>query len=257
MAISISGSSNQSTNEGANQSTVNGYGSMTLTVGYFSGLQSWGRVTIGGVSYDVAGPTSMSQGQSWNWSYGRVFNHDVNGYRGPVDVSVSFRVDGTSLHQGSAGAGTQGAIDYNRAPVAPSSVTPAINADKSITVTSNAVSSPAGTPTYYIQYASSANNSTWSGWSSETTISSNARTFTYSVGSLTFGLWYKFRMRASNSDGFSAYTESASVLLSAAGKRFNGTSFVNSTTGKIFNGSSWVPLSTAKRFNGSSWVNIT
>ena len=41
-----------------------------------------------------------------------------------------------------------------------------------------------------------------------------------------------------------------------AGKRWNGSSWVDHTTKKRWNGSTWVDLTIAKRWNGSSWVDI-
>jgi hypothetical protein len=265
MAWGLSLSTSQSTNEAGNQSTVNATLFLTWSnANRYSGFTTSGSINIGGNVLNFTGPTSggstAQTGSQALASHSVTFTHDANGFRGAVGTSGSFDASGTSTiaPQNLSTSGTTfGAIDYDRKPAAPSTVTPTLNADKSITVTSNAVNSPAGTATYYIQWASSENNSTWSGWSGETTIGSNARTITYSAGSLTFGLWYKFRMRASNSDGFSAYTESSSLLLSAAGKRFTGSGWVNSTTGRIYNGTSWVPLTTAKRYNGTSWVNIT
>lgn len=217
-------------------------------------MQSYGRVWIGGQNYDIAGPTAMSQGSSWSWSAGRVYGHDANGYRGAVDVSVEFWVSGTSYHANSTGAGTQGALDYDRKPAAPSTVTPVLNSDKSITVTSNAVSSPAGTATYYISYS----NNGGSTWSSDITISGNARTYTFAAGTLTYGLNYKFRMKASNSDGTSAYTTTTSdTFLPAGGKRFDGSTWNATGTAKRFDGTSWITLATAKRFNGTSWVDLS
>jgi Fibronectin type III domain. len=115
MAISISGSSSQSENQPANQSTVTARGTMVLTVGNWFGLQSWGRVNIDGAGYSIPGPTSMNQGGSWSWDASRIYGHDFNtGTRGAVSSSVSHDIDGTTLHRGSAGAGTVGALDYNR-----------------------------------------------------------------------------------------------------------------------------------------------
>jgi hypothetical protein len=254
MASSTSGSSGQSQNVAANTSTVTGYGTVTLTVGNFYGLQSWGRVTIGDQSYDVAGPTSMVAGNTWSWSYPRTYTHNTNGERGAVDVSVSFRVDGTTLHQSSASAGQQPALNYDRKPAAPTSVTSVLNADKSITVTSNAVSSPAGTATYYISYSTNS-GSTWSAYE---TIASNARTKTYALGTLTLGLNYRFRMYASNSDGSSAaFTQTTDLFLPAGGKRYNGSSWESTLTAKRYDGSAWQTLTTAKRFDGSNWVNLS
>ena len=41
-----------------------------------------------------------------------------------------------------------------------------------------------------------------------------------------------------------------------AGKRWNGSSWVDHTTKKRWNGSTWVDLTIAKRWNGSAWVDI-
>ena len=258
MASSISASSSQSQNAAANTSAVGGSGTITITVGNFYGLQSWGRVTIGDASYDTAGPTAMNQGDSWSWSASRGYTHDANGVRGAVGVSVSFWIDGTSLHANSASAATQPALDYDRKPAAPSSVTPVLNADRTITVTSNAVSSPAGTATYYISYASSTNGgSTWSSWSADETIASNLRFKTYAVGALPTGTTYKWRMKASNSDGTSAYTESATLFYPSSGKRWNGTAWVQANSAKRYTGSAWADLSIAKRWNGTAWADLS
>ena len=249
MASSVSGSSNQSTtNAVTNQSTVNGYGSVTITSGNFYGLQSWGRVWIGGVNYDIAGPTSMSQGSSWNWSASRTFTHDVNGYRGDVGVSVEFWVDGTSYHAGSAGGGTQGAIDYDRRPAQPGSVSAVVNSDKSITVTVAGVSSPAGTPTYYCAY--SQNGGGWTG-----TASSTSNVFTFS--GLQRGATYSFLGYASNSDGTSASTASGSYFLPAGGKRWDGVVQQLLSIVRRWTGSGWVDATIARRWNGTTWQDLS
>ena len=41
-----------------------------------------------------------------------------------------------------------------------------------------------------------------------------------------------------------------------AGKRWNGSTWVDHATKKRWNGSTWVDLTIAKRWNGSSWVDI-
>ena len=41
-----------------------------------------------------------------------------------------------------------------------------------------------------------------------------------------------------------------------AGKRWNGSSYVDINTKKRWNGSSWVDIVTAKRWNGSSWIDL-
>ena len=248
MASSVSASSSQSTNSGANQSTVNGYGSVTITVGYFSGMQSYGRVWIGGQNYDIAGPTSMSQGSSWSWSASRTYNHDANGYRGDVGVSVEFWVDGTSLHAGSAGAATQGAIDYDRKPSSPGAVSATVNSNTTISVAVQAVSSPAGTPTYYVQW--SQNGGAYQG-----TQSSTGTSFTFS--GLLPGQTYQFRAYATNSDGTGGTTYSSTVFLPSGGKRYDGTAFVTTQLARRYTGTGWQDLSIAKRYNGTDWVDLS
>jgi len=42
-----------------------------------------------------------------------------------------------------------------------------------------------------------------------------------------------------------------------AGKRWNGTTFIDlSTTRKRWNGSAWVDITIAKRWNGSAWIDL-
>ena len=41
-----------------------------------------------------------------------------------------------------------------------------------------------------------------------------------------------------------------------AGKRWNGSTWIDHATKKRWNGSAWVDLTIAKRWNGSSWVDI-
>ncbi len=248
-------SSDQSTNEGANQSTVTV--SMTL---YSNGWSFDGYTTYYGLRI----------GDQWNtgtWirtlyspnnvtvSWSRTYTHDANGNRGAIDTEAYFDGSGPYMPDYlSAGGGTQGAINYDRKPAAPSTVTPVLNADKSISVTSNAVSSPAGTATYYVAYSSNGGST----WSSDITISGNARTYTFAAGSLTYGLTYKFRMKASNSDGTSAYTTTTSdTFLPAGGKRFDGSTWNATGTAKRFDGTNWITLATAKRFNGTSWADLT
>lgn len=202
MASVTSGSSSQSTAlSGSNKSTVTGNGFVTLTVGNFFGLQSWGRVVIDGAVYDIPGPTSMNQGNTWSWSATREFTHDDNGYRGPKDVSVSFRVDGTSLHQSSAGAGTQGAIDYDRRPAQPgfSSITRSTN---SLNVQIGSVSSPAAG--LYYRTEINRNNE---GWVDQRGGQNN----TYS--SLTLGANYQLRTWAGNNDGATGFTYSGTYFI--------------------------------------------
>jgi hypothetical protein len=203
MASTVSGSSGQTQNEGANTSTVTGYGSVTITNGYYSGLSSTARVTINGVNYDQAGPASMSQGQTYTWNYPVSFGHNANGERAAIGVSVAFYVSGASFHDGSAGAGTQGALNYDRSPSDPTfaSLTRTVDA---VAVSVNAVSSPAGTATYMITRSEN-------GGAYGDTRSSTSRSATFS--GLLKGSTQQFRVVATNSDGSSATTTSSTVSI--------------------------------------------
>lgn len=254
-AQTIGVSSSQSTNEGANQSTVN----VTMTLysnGWsFDGYTTYYGIRIGDAWYTGEATRTLYSPNNWSVSASRTYTHDANGYRGDVTVEAYF--DGTGPYMPdylSAGGPTQGAINYDRKPAAPTSVTSTLNSDKSITVTSNAVSSPAGTATYYVSYSSNGGST----WSSYTTIPSNARTYTYTLGSLPMGLNYRFRMYASNSDGSSAaFTQTSDVFLPAGGKRYDGSSWGATLTAKRYDGSAWQTLTTAKRYDGSSWINLS
>ena len=181
--------------------------------------------------------------------------HNSNG-EATLSVSGGITLSGGARSSGSA---SWALTNYDRKPAAPSTITLTLNADKSITVSSNVVSSPAGTATYYIGYSSSSDGgSTLGAWSSYTTIPSNSNSYTYAANTLTAGLTYRFRMYASNTDGSSAATTSATNLfLPAGGKIYNGTAWVNATNAKILTGSGWQTIVTAKIFNGTSWVNLT
>lgn len=253
MASSVSGSSGQSSTLSTNSSQVAGYGSVTITTGYYGGLTSTARVTINGTNYDQAGPTSMAQGETFNWSYTVGFTHDINGYRGDIGVSVAFYVAGASFHDGSAGAATQGAINHDRKPAATTSVAAAVQADKSIIVTWAGGASPGGSPalssTYTITYSKDGGAFTGS-----TTATALTKTFT----GLVRGANYVFQVAASNgsNDGSGTSANSASVFLASGGKISNGTAYAPSLTAKVSNGTAYVNLITAKGSNGTSYINL-
>lgn len=146
--------------------------------------------------------------------------------------------------------------DFDRKPNAPSTVSLDITANKELTVSSNTVTSPAGTATYYYQYSSSTDGgSTWSAWSTE--VSTTVTSYTFSVP---FGRTYKARVRAGNIDGISAYSVSnspSSLFLPAGGKRWDGSGWQNVDNAKRWSGTGWDQIQTAKRWNGSGWVDLT
>lgn len=197
MGYSIGISSWQTTNEAGNQSTV--YCTLTLYSGgnSYSGYNtSWG-MSIGGASFSGSGPTALSNGGSWSTTQAYTFTHDANGYRGAAACYVSFNGSGGwSPPYMEAGPSTQGAIDYDRKPASP-----AISFTRSaatVSVSLGAVSSPAGTPTYYCER--SQNSGAWGD-------SKTGQSPVYS--GLALGSTQQFRSYATNSDGTSGYTYSS------------------------------------------------
>ena len=265
MAWGIRLATSESQNPGANTSAV----TATLYLTWdnrdaYSGSNFNCSVTIGDTTYSTPMPTAFfaptQSGETQVHSITRTYGHNPNGERGSVGTSGNIAGPGGFAPGNLSATGpTYPAINYDRRPAAPSTVTPVLNADRSITVTSNAVSSPAGTPTYYVaSSASSDGGATWGAFSSYITIPGNGLSYTYTLGSLPQGLTYRFRMYASNSDGNSGETISASsVFLPAGGRRWTGSAWASTQTARRWNGSSWVNLTTAKRWNGSSWVNLT
>lgn len=261
MAWSLSASSSQTTNVGANTSTVyvNVIAYWTFGSSFINTGPARLDVNIGGniqtAYFSTINGSQTSTGSQDLGTYSWTFTHDANGYRGAVGTSGRlYNIPFGSPNDMTADGGTQPALDYDRRPATPSSVTSVLNANKSITVTSNAVSSPAGTPTYYVAYSSNA-GSYWSGY---TTIPSNSNAYTYAFGSLPLGKSYRFRMYASNSDGNGGvFTQSTDLFLPAGGKRWTGSAWQATTLGRRWNGSAWVDLATAKRWNGSAWVDLS
>lgn len=192
MASTISASSSQSQDPTNNRSTVTGSGSITITVGNFSGMQSYGRVTIDGVSQDVAGPTAMNQGDTWNWDRSRTFDHTDTGTRGAKDVSVSFWVNGTAYHANSASAPQQPALDYDRRP-GNASFASIYRSFDDLYVGQNGVTSPASGLVYYTQRSQNGG-----AWGDQRTGTANW------YSDLPFGSTQQFRALTSNADGDSS-----------------------------------------------------
>lgn len=258
----------ESQNPSANQSTVGVVAYLNWNSGSaYSGYNQEVYINIGGASSGaIAAPTTVNyNGYSWVsltgsvqvGSWARTFDHTTEGYRGTVETSASFDGDGGYAPGDiSAGGPTYGVIDYVRIPGAPSSVT-AVAVGSVITVTSGEASTPGPTITAYkVSYASSTNGgATWSSWSSETNMSSRV----YAYNSLTPGLTYKFRVRATNADGDGPFTESNTLFLTAGGKRYTGANWALTVgAAKIFNGSAFVSLTTAKRYtDDGTWVSLS
>lgn len=199
MAWSISMSTSESYNPGANQSTV--YATLYLNWSSWDSYANYdveGYLNIGGNVAGAAAPRAVNypngsqSGSVGILSHSVTFNHDANGYRGAVGTSGSFDGDGGySPGDLSVGGTTYGAVDYDRKPGACSSVS-ASRSGTSYTVYAGSASSPAGTPTYYVQYSENGGS-----YGNQRTMSGQAYTYT----GLTNGVTYRFRVWAANSDG--------------------------------------------------------
>lgn len=219
---------------------------------YNGNASSWsmslnGQGFSGSGGYNLPGNSSMTLLDNTIW-----VPHDANGYAA-ISVSGSFSGNGGwPIGSGSAG-GTYTLQDFDRRPSTPTSCSATVNADKSITVTSAVVSSPAGTPTYYVQMASSTDyGATWSAWGGAIAMTGNSRNF---VG-LAKATTYKFRVWASNTDGSSGTVDSASVFLSAGGKYLSGTTWVDFPSVMFSTGGAWAEMPSIKYSTGGAWTDF-
>lgn len=256
MGYSLGISTSESQNPGSNQSTVYVTGTLYTGGNSYSGYSTSYSVVIGGVTVaSGAGPTALWNPDSWSFSGSYTYTHDANGYRGAVGTAVYFSGSG-GYSPGNLGTGgtTYGAIDYDRKPAIPAAPTAVVNSDKTITVNWSAVSSPAGTATYYIQYAAAVGGGGYGAWSSE--VSTTSTNYLYS--GLARATTYKFRVRAQNSDGNSGYgAESAGYFLPAGGKIYENGAWRLLNFARRFDGVNWIDLTIAKRFDGTNWVDLT
>lgn len=207
---------------------------------------------IGGAtgSVGVASAASCAGGATPAIASGTVtLGHNSNGYLGNVGGSFHLNGSGGYAPPSLDTSGSCGTTDFDYKPTAPTSVTPTVNVDKTISVAIAGVVSKAGTPTYYSAY--SMNGGAYTGLQSS---ASSTIVFT----GLTPGQNYNFSGYASNSDGTGNATYSSpSVFLPSGGKRYNGTAFVSTTTAKRYDGTTWQTITTAKRYDGTSWVNLS
>lgn len=256
MGYWLSIGTSQSTDAANNTSTV--YVDLYLNSNNGS---SWWGTTIGGsinIGGNVVGFSRSSGGSSsGSWSalvaqHAVTFIHDTNGYRGAVGTAGYFG-PGSNVPSLSVGGTTYGAIDYDRKPGAPASATATLNSDKSITVVAGGASSPAGTATYYVQYASSTDGGlTWTAFGSQQTMSGQSYTWT----TLAPGMYYKFRVWATNSDGTGPSAESNSLLLPSGFKVKTEGGLVHARTVKIKDTDGvWKDVRTFKIMTASGWQN--
>lgn len=156
-----------------------------------------------------------------------------------------------------------GNYQWTTVPSAPADIQVTGNTGQVISGTySNSSSAGGSTITgYRMQYRSSSDGSSWSGWSGSTkAVSGNTWSYSASGDGLTPGYYYQFRVFSENNigsvTGQSYPATTGTVFMTAGGKRWTGSVWQSTSTAKRWNGSAWVDLTTAKRWNGSSWVNL-
>lgn len=196
-------------------------------------------------------------------SVGQIYNSNGGGtstviiYGNPG--TLGFRVAGsggsqTYFSNGSPAASYSGALvgtfSWSLVNTAPASIS-VTKTGLSATVTVGvAGGSDADSPSSYIvEYSKNG-----AGWSNATT-ANGSRQVTYT--GLTPGASYVFRAFAVNNVGYSDAVTSSSVLITAWGRRWTGTTWADNVYGKRWNGSAWVDLVSAKRWNGSAWVDLS
>lgn len=265
MAWSTTINSSETQNPGGNTSTV--YVSLTFSAinqGYSGYSTSFVLYVGGNLVANAGGPSALntdgSGTDSWtSATYSYTYTHNDNGERGSVGTSGTFYGQGgySPPSTGVGGTGTTyPAINYDRKPAVPAAPTAVVNSDKTIAVSWSAVSSPAGTATYYIQYAAAVGGGGYGAWSSEVS-TTNAN---YTFSGLGRGVTYKFHVRAANSDGNSGYgADSAGYFLPAGGKIYEAGAFRLTSFGRKLaaDGVTWVDLTTGKKYDGTNWIDLS
>ena len=172
----------------------------------YSGYSTSGGGSVGGQGFSFTGPSaggSTSAGSQEIYVGDFWIGHDANGYLGGVGADSWFNGGGGYAPGYISASASAGGADYWRGPATPSP-TATLNADKTITVTFPAVSSPAGTPTYYVAFSQD-------GGPYQNQQSGTGTSFTFS--NLQAGANFVFRAYAVNSDGTGGTGYTGSVFV--------------------------------------------
>jgi hypothetical protein len=150
-------------------------------------------------------------------------------------------------------------------PSAPGTPTISSVSGTNVTINSSRTSSDYGNgiSEYRLQLSTDA-GTTWKGWDNTSKTFTATNTYNvldgsgnFSYTSLTPGLTYVWRSFAVNSIGTGDVSAtSASQLISASGKVWNGSAWVVATSQKIWNGTSWIDPVSTKVWNGTAWTNV-
>lgn len=206
-------------------------------------------VTLANVSSPAGTATYYCQRSENGGAYGDTKTGQSLAYNNLLAGSTQQFRSYASNSDGTSGYTYSTAVNIPTVPSAPASINVTSVAGLDMTVGISASAGTGGEPitSYTMEY----NNG--SGWTGSTPVFGNSVTYT----NLTPGLNYQFRAYATNAIGNSAYATSATVFLSAGGRRWNGSGWTPTATAKRWTGTVWAPLTTAKRWNGSGWVNLS
>ena len=154
-----------------------------------------------------------------------------------------------------------GLLNYHQVPVAPTSPATSSITDQGFTLSWTAPADNGGTVIngYQIQVSTASNFAT------VTTFNTTATSAV--LTGLQPNTAYYYRVAAKNwlTDNIPGAPMSpwltggstVTTLTAPGGKRYTGTSWVDTTVAKRYNGSTWVDLTITKRYNGSTWVDLT
>ena len=230
--------------------------SMTLTTG-----QSYGY------GYDIklhlsqSGTSKISRhelkntannGTSWSTSFNVTLNTDSSGGSIPsVRLWSSSDTDSTHYQQQIDITGEVTKTVYGTAPATPTNLTASgvYEVGESIKVSWSASS---GATSYEIQYDQYDTASGWVGWGTATG-TYNGTSFSHPISSVGNNRTkLRYRVRAKNNIGNSAWSSNSNEVLRSGLKVWNG-SFTRGIV-RVWNGSAWV-IGRVRVWNGNTWVN--
>lgn len=215
----------------------------------FNNNASGASMTINGVSwgwsggYNLPGNSSLTLIDQGTW-----VGHNANG-EGSVGVSGSFDGNGNFPIGDGSTSGTYTMQNFDRRPSQPTFNTITRTVDD-FYVSLNTVSSPAGTPTYYIQRSQNGG-----GWFDDR--ASQSTTFY----DMPHGSTQQFRCAAYNSDGWTGWTYSGTYSVptvpsapsAIAIQSINGLDITVSISGSTSNGGSAITGYYMQYNNGGAW----
>lgn len=205
MAYFLTMGMSSTSNEAGNYSTINFSIYLNSTNGQsYSGYNGmtidW---SVGGIGGSAGAPSAASCAggaaplvASGSYNIG----HNPNGYLGTVGGSSTFNGSGGYAPGSISASASTGTTDYDRKP-ATATFASIVRTTNSVAVAVAGVSSPAGTPTYYVERNSG------SGWGDQRT----GANVTYS--GLALSSTQQFRTFATNSDGTGGTTTSGSYAI--------------------------------------------